>query len=525
MYQETKMLVKKTINKLITQIITLLLCVSCFSATAATCGAKLEDWALNNAGITPPKPLILDSASIDTKAAAPYYNEQVRFRADVLRGDYVAAQAYWDNLASINDATERMRQIYALHFAISSKGLYYLNAAQAWLVAKPQSTAARLFYAQILSYGAAQARGNQYSSNTNLKAMGLFAQRFAASRPVLEEMSKRNDIYAWAAHIALKPLYFYAGEPDKGWASEEYLINQAPQYGWSYFWATEYTERQWAPLAESTKRLSQLTALASKHKLNELDAKVLSQSVDYVRKNTAQNSDPQSARPYWQKRVAEAPHLFNILKWLTYEVSMQNWEAVDLLATRAIALNPYQTYSFYQRSIARKETGNFEGAVKDTLPAAILGNDTAMSNLIQGYVRGTMGFKPGNYTQMMAYCKMGAAIGLPAAANCMGSAYSEAIANTPRDNLESASWHLLAARGGFGNSQHDFAITLTKLKNEQIAVEVSQHWMREAAQNGHVYAQNKASVEKQLPKGYDWKCTLNEVSSNVSQSLTDVIKK
>jgi hypothetical protein len=519
------MQVYKTIYKRINQIVTLLFCLNCFNAAASTCGVKLEDWALNNAGIASPKPLAPGSTSIDAVTTAPYYNEQVRFRADILRGDYVAAQAYWDNLANIKDATERMRQLYALHFAISSKGLYYLNAARGWVVAKPQSTAARLFYAVILSYGASQARGNQYSSNTSLKAMGLFAQRFAASRPVLEEISTRNDVYAWAAHVALKSLYFYAGESDKGWASEEYLINQAPQYGWSYFWATEYTEPQWAPLAESTKRLNQLNALASKHKLNELDAKVLSQSIDYVRKNTAQNSDPQLARPYWQKRATDAPHLFNILKWLTYEVSMQNWEAVDKLATRAIALNPYQTYSFYQRSIARKETGNFEGALKDTLPAAILGNDAAMSNLIQGYVRGTMGFKPGNYTQMMAYCKMGAALGLPSAANCMGSAYSEAIANTPIDNMESASWHLLAARGGFSNSQHDFAATLVKLKSDQIAQEVSQYWIREAAQKGHEYAKNKASVDKPLPKGYDWKCSLNEISSNISHSLVDLTKK
>lgn len=512
-------------NKLITKVISLLLCAANFNADASTCGAKLDDWALNNAGISSPKPLTLDTTSIDFKTTAPYYNEQVRFRSDILIGDYAASQAFWDNLASIKDATERMRQLYALHFAISPRGLYYLNAAQGWLAAKPQSTAARLFYALTLSYGASQARGNQYSSRTSSRAMGLFAQRFAESRPILEELSKRNDIYAWAAHIGLKSAYFYAGESDKAWASQEYLINQAPQYGWSYFWATEYTEPQWASSTESTKRLNQLTALASKHKLNELDAKVLSQNVDYVRKNTAQNSIPQSVRPYWQTRTTEAPHLFNILKWLTYEVSMQNWEAVDRLATQAIALNPYQTYSFYQRSIARKETGNFEGALKDTLPAAILGNDDAMSNLIQGYIRGTMGFKPGNYSQMMTHCKMGAALGLPSAANCMGSAYSEAIANTPRDHMESTAWHLLAARGGFSNSQHDFAITLTKLKTDQNAQNVSQFWMREAAQQGHIYAKNKASLEKPLPSNYDWKCVLTESSTVIGRSLADSIKK
>jgi hypothetical protein len=485
----------------------------------------VPDEALENAGLATPKPAVLDISALIPADFKNYINPQVRFRAAILSGDYLAAQAYWDHLAAIADASERMRQLYALHFAISPRGLYYLDASRNWLKAQPQSIAAQTFHGMVMSYAASQARGSAYSGQTSDYAMAVLAQRFVVARLLLEPISLRKDIYAWAAHISLKLPYYFLGDDIKAWAAEEYLIEQAPQYGFSYFWGAEYTEPQWADAKTSSKRLTRLLELAQKHKLNNTDMKVLEQSMAHVRLGMSRSGNPQAIRPYWSKRIEQSPHLFNLLGRLTYEVQMQNWEAIDELATKALALNPYQTYSLYHRGVARRETGRFDDAFKDLVAAAVLGNDDAMNMIIQGHIRGTLGFKSGDFKKMLTYCQMGAALGLPSAANCMGAAHGEAIAGTVRDEKISAAWHLIAARGNYSNSQHDIATLAPKVASKPQAPQISVYWMREAAKQGHVYAKNKASPEPEIAQNMDWKCLISQTSQTVAKQLTDWIQK
>jgi TPR repeat protein len=456
----------------------------------ASAGCNATDWALDNVGLDLPKPVPLDLSRLDVEIVATQYVPHVRFTAAVVAGDYAQAQHYWDRIAGIADPAERMREIYRLKFALDTRGMYFLHAAHRWMQAEPQSTAAQLLMGISLNAGALQARGEKFSRDVEPGQMALFRQRFAQARPYLENIAKRNDAYAWLAHAELELPYFYLGEREKGWATIEYLIGQAPQYGWLYFWATEYAQPRWAG-SDGPARLRRLSELAAQHRLNAADHKVLEQDLAYVRSNMENNHNPQAWRPYWERRQAEAPHLRNLVLWLGHEHSVENWPMVEKLASQAIEINPQQTYSLHLRSLARKEMGRNGEALRDAVAAAVLGNDVAMSSLIYAHIQGRMGLKPGDHESMFAYCKMGVAFGMPSAANCMGSAHTDGFAGVARDDARAAAWHLLAARGGHSNSQHDLGVLLPRASAGEPARKAAGYWMREAARQGHQYAVKK----------------------------------
>lgn len=467
------------------------------------------DPGLEDVGLSAPKPLPMDLARIDVPAVAAHYAGPTRFVAAVLQQDYAGARRYLDEIDAMADASERMREVYRLKFALESRGMYLLSAAQQWLSAEPQSPQARLLLGMSLANGARQARGGQYSSKTPPVQMARFRQRFEQARTQLEPLARGTGATAALAHAALELPYFFAGESENGWRGIEALIEQAPQYGWLYFWATEYATPKWAGEA-GPDRLQRLVDLAQRHRLNDLDRRVLDQEVDFVRRDMENNGNPQAWRPYWERRVAEAPHLRNIVLWLGHEQSVGNWPLVEQLATQAIALNPQQTFSFYWRGVARKEMGRPAEAWSDTLAAAVLGSDSAMDNLVYAHLQGTLGAKPGDAEALLAYCKMGAAFGLPAAANCLASSYTDGFAGVARNDREAARWHLLAARGGNRNSQHDLGVLLPRVQPGPAAQEAAHHWMREAARQEHAYALKKAAPEGE-PRGQGPMCVAQDV--------------
>ena len=456
---------------------------------------KLVDWGLHHAGLPTPKPEALDFKTIDARAIAPYFSEQVKFREAIVQGDFAGAQDFWNTLRMEPDATARMRQLYAMHFAIDGKGLYFLSQAQAWANAQPNSMAAKAFLGLVYSDAARSARGANYYGQTSRYAMVLFKQRAAKAREILEPLLAKKDIYAASANISLLLGYFLQGMDEKAWRAQEDLINAAPGYGFGYFWAAAYTEAIWAKADVSARRADHLRKLAIANQLPKNDSLVLEQELNYRMRGIARSGNPQEARPYWMQRNKEATHLFNTLGWLIYERQMENWPEVVRLADLAIAANPLQTYSYVQRAVANKAMSRIDTIFKDTLAAAVLGNDGAMSDIVQGHVRGTLGFAPGNFNQMLAYCNMGVTFGLPSAANCMGSSFTEGFAGVKRNDQSAAAWHLLAAKGGHSNSQHDIGVLLPKFSKLPEAPSISQHWMREAARQQHVYASQKATKE------------------------------
>lgn len=479
------------------------------------------DLAIETAGLALPRPLPLDLSRIDVETVGTHYEGPVRYLADVLRGDWAQAHRYWESLAAIEDPAERMRQVYRLKFAIQGRGLYFLHAAQEWLAAEPQAPAARLLMGVALADAAVEARGSAYSSKVAPAQMALFRQRFQRARPYLEGVAAGGDVHAWLAHAYLQLPYFFLGEREKGWASIEYLIGQAPQYGWLYFWATEYAKPKWAG-PQGPDRLERLAQLAASHGLNASEREVLARELAYVQDDMDHQTDPQAWRPYWSNRQAEAPHLYNLLNWLAQEHAVENWPDVERLASEALTLNPHQTYSLHLRSLARKAMGRNDEALRDTLAAAVLGNDDAMRNLIHAHLQGSLGRTPGDHAGLLAYCKMGAAFGLPSAANCIASMYVDGVAGMPSDPRQGVAWHLLAARAGHVNSQHDVGVVLPKVDPGEPSRRTADYWMREAARQGHPYARNKLGVGAGNPSPRSVACGSDAPWSWLAQKLADL---
>ena len=487
-----------------------LMLAACDSRLAQWCAPPpVKDWALDDAQLQLPRPSPIELNKLNAEVIASHYIGHVKFTAAVLSGDYAAAQNYWDEIASIADPTERMRAVYQFHFAMQGRGFYFLHAARAWLRAEPNSRAASLLMGLSLSDGALQARGGAYSAKTSNAQMALFAQRFFLADPYLGKISRGKDPLAWAATMQLQQPYFFLGESQLAWAGIEYLIQQAPQYEWTYIWATEYAQPRWAD-DEGPAALRKLSELASKNQLNTLGAKVLAQQIQYVSSNMENNGNPQAWRPYWQNRLAEAPHLYNILKSLRYELNSGNWLQVEALSTQAIEINPHQTFSFQARARARKELERGAEAFKDTLAAAVLGDDDAMERIVSAYVQGGMAVKPGDLDTLLAYCRMGAAFGLPSAANCVGASYTDGFGGVVRDNGQSAAWHLLGARGGNINSQHDVAMLLPQVQSGESVPGVTQYWMKESARKGHAFASKKVDASEDTPTTVAILCRLTD---------------
>ena len=124
--------------------------------------------------------------------------------------------------------------------------------------------------------------------------------------------------------------------------------------------------------------------------------------------------------------------------------------------------------------------------------AAVVGNDGAMSSIVYVYVKGTLGRKQQAFEARYEYCKFGAALGLPSAANCMASSYTDGFGGVKRDDLQAVRWHLLAARGGEINSMHDLDVLLPKVGAGSDAQLAAQFWMRKAAAGGAFLCLEKA---------------------------------
>ncbi len=414
--------------------------------------------------------------------------------ASVLGGNFKDAQAYWDTAAAMPDPADRMQALSRGLYKLNDRGLYSLHAAQIWEKAHPESKAAKLFLASAYSHAASEGRGAEYSSKTTKEQFDLLHVRWTKAESIFQSLLKDDDVYSWAATLGMTSNLFYTGRSDEGWRAYEYLIGKSPQYGWLYFWAAEYAKPKWAG-KKSQERTQFLLQLADKNKLNALDRKVLEQETSAIVNDVENNPNPEAWRPYWLDRVEKAPHLFNLIGLLGQEGAVRNWPKVVEISQKIIEKSPHDTTAWQWRGRALKEIGTREEAFTATLTASIRGFDWSMGQIIRAHLNGGLGRKPGDQEALYAYCKMGAALGSAASANCMGSTYTDGILGIPRDNKKAVEWHMLAARGGSANSQHDLAVLLPQVQSGPGVQEAAQFWLRRAAAQEHEYAKKKLAAQ------------------------------
>jgi tetratricopeptide (TPR) repeat protein len=484
----------KTLSLLVAGLFAATLLSGCEQTSKFLACEPPKDWGVESLGLATPLPLPFDASRLDTRAIAPQYTRGVPVIAALAGGRYTEVQRYFDDVARRPTFQDQYLGIATVEHLLHARGLYLLPMAQAWVASVPESRAAKLTLGLAYSSAAAKAHGGGYASDTTVGQMATYRQRLSFATPLLEALAADNDAAGMTARNALMHSYFMSGRAEEGWAIREALIGKMPLLISNYIGALDHAHPKWSG-GRSVERGAQVLALAEKNGLDPQQLKLLEQIVESHRNDIEKNENPQAWRPYWEARVAAAPTPFNLRHLVYKESSVQNWSVVVTLAQKIIDLSPDDSEALYQKAYALQQLGKNDEAFSAMVAASTAGSDGAMGQIVYSYVKGTLGRKPRDFDTMYEYCKFGAALGMPAAANCMASSFTDGFGGAKRDDKQAVAWHLQAARGDEMNSMHDLAVLLPRFVPGSDGQMAAAYWMRKAADAKHVYALKKVGDE------------------------------
>jgi len=460
------------------------------------CDNGLRDWEQETFGVALPTPGPVDLSRLPLSVIEPHYQGPFRMVANLARGDFAAVQAHWQSVDAINDPTERMRAVVRSLDAVSGRGLALLHQAQAWQAREPDSPAAQLLLAAAFAHAGHEVSHQAWHPATTFARFRRLDGRMGSAAQWIDPLLQRDDVYGLAAKELNLGVRFVLGDTDFEQAWNQYLnlLEVAPHYEWIYLRAVNWAAPRHSEGA-AQRRLADLQRLAAEKGLPQVHQVTLRQSIEALAKPPDKEPNPQAWRPYWEARVAAAPTITNLVGWMGAEQAVSNWPRLLELSERIIAMHPHHLNAWEMKSWALVNMGRLEASYDAAMVAIVLGSDWAMNRVVQGYVRGEMGLPHGDHQALLAHCQLGAAMALAAAANCLGSSYTDGFAGVQRDQKAALAWHFLGARGGHFNSQHDVAVLLPKVVTDPALAQdidhAAGHWLRRAWSKTHRAATNK----------------------------------
>jgi TPR repeat protein len=247
----------------------------------------------------------------------------------------------------------------------------------------------------------------------------------------------------------------------------------------------------------------------------------------------AKSSSPGVARQYWEDKIKQKATRRRLIELMDHHFWTSNWNAALPIATRLVQEYPDEVKGHNKRAQIHEKLGLMAEARQDYLNAAALGDDLGIQELIMANLRGGLGITERSFDRVYELCRYGAYLGSPSALNCVGSLYHEGgrpgIPFKP-DPGQSLAWHLLAARAGHYNSQHDFGWLLFSGRGGGIDPTLAKRhgvfWLRRAAEQNHHYAQlrldeNRISREESIgDSGSAWQDYFYMIASMISRVLT-----
>lgn len=481
--------------------------------------AQGKDWATEQLGLATPAPMPFDTSKLDVQAIAPLFNDGVPVIAALVSGRYKDAQNYFDEVNRRASFEQRCLGLWAVEGLIRKKSVYLLPFLKSWLAAHPESKAAQLMLAIAYEEASMQAHGRGYARVTTKEQWAFYIERLSLAMPLLEILAKNDDAYGLTARNALSHSYFMTGQSDAGWKVLDEHMTKMPLMGYGYINALEYAHPKWSG-QRSDERSKHVLAMADKNGLSDQRRKLLVQVIDSHRNDIEASGDPKAWRPYWTARVAEVPGEFNLSRLMRKETYVQNWTAVLDVSRRITALSPSHEEARYSTAYALQQLGKNDEAFSAMVTAAVAGSDAAMGQIVYAYVKGTLGRTQRDFDTMYEYCKFGAAIALPSAANCMASAYTDGFGGVKRDDKQAVQWHLMAARGGEINSMHDLGVLLPRVVPGLDGQMAADYWMRKAADAKHIYALKK--VKAPVPSDQGVGCMIGNKAAELGDLLIKI---
>lgn len=465
-------------------------------AQAPACDKGDRDWELETFGLTLPSPPPVNLSRLPTRLIERHYVGPYRMVALLARGDFDAVQAHWDAIAANSDRTEQMRAVVRSLDALEGRGMTLLHQAQAWRTRNPESAAAQLMLAAAWTQGAYEVHRDRYVPE---RAGGYFHRPHARARqalPLVDALLAQGGFYGLAARTVDLRARSLLGdtERDAAWTRYLALMDHAPHYEWLYLRAASHANQPGDPAARD-QRFQQLTTLARQKQLPQPHLSALEQTLDDHIRGTGRDPNPQTWRPYWEARVKLAPALVNLTGWLEAEYRAGNWAAVLSLADRALAIHPHHESVMERKAWALQKLDRPREAFEATFSAMLLGSDWAANQIVQAHLHGGLDVPVRDFDALYAHCTLGASLGLPSAANCIGSAYTEGFGGVTRNDAQALGWHLIGARGGHASSAHDVVALLPRVipqAGQRVDVELaSAHWIRRAAAHEHPASQGR----------------------------------
>jgi len=211
-------------------------------------------------------------------------------------------------------------------------------------------------------------------------------------------------------------------------------------------------------------------------------------------------------------------------------IGLENWLEALPVATRLIAEYPDYSYAYYRRAQTNENLGRMAEARADYTIAAAMGEDFALQSLILANIRGGLGLTEKSFDSVLALCRYGAALGSGVGANCIGSLLfeggSEGVPHR-KDAAQGLAWHLVGARAGHYNSQHDLGWLLYTNRGgslkEADAKKFGIFWLRRAAEQDHNFAKRKLE-EQGISLSEDTESLLEDgLSMNTIVALWNVV--
>lgn len=392
--------------------------------------------------------------------------------------------------------------------SIQDTRLAGIDACTDWLREMPNSYPAHWVCGAVWQSGAWAARGEKYASEVSPAQFAIMHERLQRSNALLEKAISL-DPKPLEALAMLAANHYLDGDKKR---AEEYLERAEkikPDYSPIHWTRLNYVHPKWG----GTQELVQ--AAFDRAKKAGVNSDSLLDMEDKFIVQPSNMSNPGAARAYWEKVIREHPTQDRLTGLRNDLFGNQNWNASLPVASRLVEEYPDES-AYYWRARININLGRMAEARDDYRMAAAMGNDLALQELIMANIRGGLGLAEKSFDEAVLLCRYGASLGSSVGANCIGSLFFEggsAGVPFPRNDAQGLAWHLLGARAGHYNSQHDLGWMLFTGRGLGVeaatAKRLGVYWLRRAAEQGHQFAkkklvENKIELSEPEPTADKW---------------------
>lgn len=489
----------------------------------AACGErpneKTVQWDLAAHPVPLPKPYVELQTSLPGAMVFPESVQQIlALRRAFFAGDFAPVErALMQSHQDYLDGKAKNEVAARLFASLEDTQLAGIDSCHAWLRAMPQSYAAHWLCGAIWKEGAHVARSGKFSHEVSAISFALMHERLQRAKTLLERATTLTP-KPIEAMAMLGSAYYFDGEPDKAETFLQRAQAIMPKHEDVYDVRLNYALPQWGGSEERVKAVYEEAREAG------VSEEFLLNAYDTYIAMPGKSATPGAPRAYWERVIKEHPTRLRLKRLLDDFITLDNWLEALPLADRMIAEYPQYSYAYYRRGQINENLGRMEEARRDYATAAAMGEEFALQSLILANIRGGLGITQKSFDNATTLCRYGAVLGSSVGANCIGSLYFEGGSEgVPyrKDAAQGLAWHLVGARGGHYNSQHDLGWLLyTNRSNgmkEADAKKLGIFWLRRAAEQNHNFAKRKLE-QANIALDED-----EELASSQSGSLLDRI--